>query len=358
MNRHQELITLLEKPKKYCIQWMNKKLKGTHAIYKGKTWTLYVPKNEDNITPALLTAHIDTVGRTQPTVKETHGILHSTNNAVLGGDDRAGVYLIGEMATRLEKPPYVLLCDLEESGMIGAGDFAATGLLEALKANIYIEYDRQGISEYVTYLKPTNSDIGIIMKFFGYQEAHGTFSDVLELSRRTGIAHVNIAAAYRGQHTVHETLSLAGIDFALAVGPALIKTLAKKERTCTKQSAWNSWGSYGSGWNGYADKEDRKGAQVYDTRTGKWKEERDYTPAKESKAYIGYTPPYKSKYEQCPKCRTILLPAENGVCPYCHKDGYTRTESDTCLICGSMLYAEDRGQCPRCTTLALASKQL
>ena len=98
--------------------------------------------------PVLLVAHLDTVHRTQP---ET--ICYSTDGTVMmspqgiGGDDRAGVYMILRLIQRVHC--HVLFCEDEETGGHGARAFTKSGIKP--EVNYIVELDRTGSNDAVFY---------------------------------------------------------------------------------------------------------------------------------------------------------------------------------------------------------------
>jgi hypothetical protein len=155
-------------------------------------------------TPVLLVAHLDTVHR-QP----VQTICYSHDGAVLmspegiGGDDRAGVYAVLEIAR--SSNCHVLFCEDEETGGRGAREFANTKIRP--KVNYIVELDRRGGNDAVFYGCDNPAFTEFVLDF-DFQEAHGTFSDISVIAPRLGVAAVNISAGYYNEHSRHEVINV------------------------------------------------------------------------------------------------------------------------------------------------------
>jgi len=157
--------------------------------------------------PVLLVAHLDTVHR-----ERVKTICYSLDRKIvmspqgIGGDDRAGVFMILEIIKRHRC--HVLFCEDEESGGIGATKFSESGILP--KVNYIVELDRRGSNDAVFY-DCDNPDFTNFICGFGFEEDFGTFSDVSIVAPYLGIAAVNISAGYYNEHTRHEHVNLAEV---------------------------------------------------------------------------------------------------------------------------------------------------
>lgn len=154
--------------------------------------------------PVLLVAHLDTVHR-QP----VQNIFYSQDETLMmspegiGGDDRAGVYSVLEIARRHRC--HVLFCEDEETGGRGAREFAASRIRP--KVNYIVELDRRGGNDAVFY-GCDNPEFTQFVCNFGFEVAHGSFSDISVIAPRLGIAAVNISAGYYHEHSRHEVINL------------------------------------------------------------------------------------------------------------------------------------------------------
>lgn len=125
----------------------------------------------------------------------------------LGADDRAGVYGILQVYGRLpaKMKPYLLFCDKEESGGIGAKEAAEDLKFLAKRISFMIELDRKGMRDAVFYNNESSKFKKYIEKF-GFEKTWGTYSDISTIGRAWKIASVNLSVGYFDQHTYYERL--------------------------------------------------------------------------------------------------------------------------------------------------------
>ncbi len=154
--------------------------------------------------PVLLVAHLDTV-HTEPVrvicASDDGNILMSPQG--IGGDDRAGVYMALQILGQARC--HVLFCEDEETGGQGARKFANSGLRP--KVNYIVEMDRRGHNDAVFY-NCDNREFVDFVTSFGFNEEHGSFSDISVVAPYLGIAAVNISAGYYNEHRLHEHINL------------------------------------------------------------------------------------------------------------------------------------------------------
>lgn len=159
-------------------------------------------------TPVLLVAHLDTVHRALP---ET--ICYSADGAVMmspqgiGGDDRAGVYMILRLIQSVHC--HVLFCEAEETGGHGAKAFVQSGI--APKVNYIVEFDRMGSNDAV-YYNCKNEQFEQHICSFGFQTAFGSFSDISILAPKLDLAAVNLSTGYYNAHRANEFVRLDEVE--------------------------------------------------------------------------------------------------------------------------------------------------
>lgn len=227
------LIKLLEASRDGQVyNTAKKRLSHTHDCIHDPIgdYCFFSPKKALPVLPILLVAHIDTVNFSGSRVKvvEDHGVLFN-QNGILGADDRAGVFIILELMENLNAVPYILLTNHEEIGGIGVTSFCNAKILDQYlpEINMFVEFDRRGVNQYVSYAKlPTK--IEQLFENYGYENHHGSYSDVATLSRHYDIAHVNFSAGYFNEHSPSEYCSLAGIQFAID-NAALVLPLIREQ---------------------------------------------------------------------------------------------------------------------------------
>ena len=174
--------------------------------------------------PVLLVAHLDTVHRTQP---ET--ICYSADGTIMmspqgiGGDDRAGVYMILRLIQRVHC--HVLFCEDEETGGHGAQAFIKSGIKPDV--NYIVELDRMGSNDAVFY-QCRNRQFERYINGFGFQTAFGSFSDISILAPQLNLAAVNLSTGYYHAHQPGEYVRLDKVEELIGRVAKLLQ--AKTER--------------------------------------------------------------------------------------------------------------------------------
>lgn len=157
--------------------------------------------------PILVTAHMDTVHKTQCkryNVFNYKGKHRIQSRVGIGGDDRCGIYMIVRMILDGYRPS-VLFCEDEEIGSVGATKFTYTKYIKELKEMKYlIELDRANANDVVFYDCDNKEFKDFIINNTQYEEASGTWTDIVELSDACGIASVNFSCGYYNAHTTSE----------------------------------------------------------------------------------------------------------------------------------------------------------
>ena len=175
-------------------------------------------------TPVLLVAHLDTVHRALP---ET--ICYSADGAVMmspqgiGGDDRAGVYMILRLIQSVHC--HVLFCEDEETGGCGARAFTKSGIVPDV--NYIVELDRVGNNDAVFY-QCRNRQFEQYINGFGFQTAFGSFSDISILAPHLNLAAVNLSTGYYHAHQPGEYVRLDKVEELIGRVEKLLQT--KTER--------------------------------------------------------------------------------------------------------------------------------
>lgn len=159
---------------------------------------------EGNI-PTMLCAHLDTVHKRQPTNIVDDGTRVSSPQGI-GGDDRCGVYAILSVLKSLEasgKKPYVFFSTDEEVG--GASTKKAAQEIKGRISGVgyMIQIDRRNSHDSV-YYKCGNKKFKEFIDKHGFVEAHGSFTDICNLSPVFDLASVNLSSGYYNEHTANE----------------------------------------------------------------------------------------------------------------------------------------------------------
>ena len=170
--------------------------------------------------PVLLVAHLDTVHRTQP---ET--ICYSADGTAMmspqgiGGDDRAGVYMILRLIQSCHC--HVLFCEDEETGGHGARAFTKSGIKPDV--NYIVELDRTGSNDAVFY-QCRNRQFEQHINSFGFQTAFGSFSDISILAPHLNLAAVNLSTGYYHAHQPGEYVRLDKVEELIGRVEKLLQT--------------------------------------------------------------------------------------------------------------------------------------
>ena len=158
--------------------------------------------------PVMLVAHLDTVHK-----KPVKTICYSADGNIvmspegIGGDDRAGVYMILQIIRRHRC--HVLFCEDEETGGVGAHEFAGSDIKPDI--NYIVELDRRGSNDAVFY-DCDNPEFTKFVTGFGFKEEMGSFSDIAIIAPELQVAAVNISAGYYCEHSRHEYVDLRVMD--------------------------------------------------------------------------------------------------------------------------------------------------
>ncbi len=196
--------------------------------------------------PAVLAAHTDVVGEILPVYEDicrfgdvislSDQAKRQPQSRVLGGDDRAGVYVIiklikYQLKNRLPLP-FVVLTDKEESGCLGAQALVDTGMLKqfADEINIYLGFDRRGGGEVVTYSGSLPNWVATWIAKYGFVLGKGYSSDVAYFTRDTGTVNLNFSVGFHNEHTLHETLHMDEVEFTLKCVAKMLQDLPEKRQ--------------------------------------------------------------------------------------------------------------------------------
>lgn len=184
-------------------------------------------------TPLLLVAHLDTVHRALP---ET--ICYSADGAVMmspqgiGGDDRAGVYMILRLIQSCHC--HVLFCEDEEPGGHGARAFTKSGIKPDV--NYIVELDRMGSNDAVFY-NCMNEQFEQHICSFGFQTAFGSFSDISILAPHLNLAAVNLSTGYYHAHQLGEYVRLDKVEKLISRVEKLLQTKTERFSYVQKPAA-------------------------------------------------------------------------------------------------------------------------
>ena len=161
--------------------------------------------------PVMVVAHLDTVHKAPPTEiyysKDLTTLISPTG---IGGDDRAGVFIIMELILKGFRPHILFTCD-EEIGGLGAQKFVEDFRDNKLELKYILEFDRKGFDDCVFY-DCDNKDFIKYITSFGFTEQYGTFSDISIIAPALSIAAVNLSSGYYRAHTDTEYINILDIE--------------------------------------------------------------------------------------------------------------------------------------------------
>lgn len=158
--------------------------------------------------PVLLVAHLDTVHNEKAEIIcFSEDMRYVMSPQGIGGDDRCGVYMIMQLIRDFKC--HVLFCEDEETGGRGANKFVASKLKP--RVNFIVEMDRRGSNDAVFY-RCDNPEFTDFVLGFGFEENHGTFSDISVIAPPLNTAAVNISAGYYNEHRLHEYIDMLAVE--------------------------------------------------------------------------------------------------------------------------------------------------
>lgn len=198
-----------------CVKGKN----DTYEVEFEKDAYIYVTGGKKDIKKPLLTSHLDTINdisygkfSTQTSklpevvIEEHNGmtLISTSNQAVLGADDRSGVWIMLQLILKGVTDYDYVFCFDEEVGGVGSTVFAGSKVDILDQYTCFISLDRRGVDEVATY-GYDNQDLIDIFEAKGYKEAMGSFTDCVNMSEKTDIACINLSVGYDKEHTNKET---------------------------------------------------------------------------------------------------------------------------------------------------------
>jgi hypothetical protein len=162
-----------------------------------------------------LMAHVDTVRSPQSSLSLKSIDDYIVNrNGVLGADDRAGIHaivcLVESCRKRNRNLPSVIITNFEETGFRGIKRFIKDGALD--KANLpslFVNLDREGYREYVTYGFDLSDDAKYILSLFSIKHVvSNSCADNAFISDAYGVSSINMSIGYYNKHSEEEKLNV------------------------------------------------------------------------------------------------------------------------------------------------------
>lgn len=228
--------------KEICMMTQNEVKEYMHKYLTSK---MYKVANENGYlyakgdVPVLLVAHMDTVHKELcRDIVEVDGKISSPQG--IGGDDRCGVFMIANIVKELHCS--VLLCEDEETGMVGARKFTQSDHVNDVDVNYIIEFDRKGSNDAVFYQCDNREFTDFVCDNTGFKEAPGIFSDISTVAPALKTAAVNLSCGYYNPHTTSEYVVYDEMMDVIDAAIALIKTESGRFEYIAKQ--YSSYPNY------------------------------------------------------------------------------------------------------------------
>ncbi len=219
----------------------------------------------------LVNAHMDTVASAPADIiiekTKNDVIVRSSNNQVIGADDKNGVWSVLRLLTdkSVRVPLSALICVSEEVGCVGS-DFAMTNHADWFDDCVFcITIDRRGNTDIIV----ENCDIvlssdalqkqlAVWGQPLGLRTTTGSISDVSNIVKSLHINGINLFAGYYGAHSGSEYTSMRDLaksyKFQLELLPLLHNyfTVNADKVKFTDTAKTYSYGGYGyyNGWDG------------------------------------------------------------------------------------------------------------
>ena len=195
----EELLTLNNEQIIYFMNFYCKDICSELITDNENYW--YLPGDSHIV----LVSHVDTMRKGPIKLIEHWGVISNTKG-ILGADDRAGVFACFELHKRTGNA--VLFTNFEESGGRGVKKFIKDFPNFFENTRLFLEIDRQGHDEYVSYTYLPKSISEIIETVTEFKEDFGTYSDIYDLSKYYKIPAINVAAGFYNEHTTREMLDI------------------------------------------------------------------------------------------------------------------------------------------------------
>lgn len=223
---YEKLIQIVSMSEHEIINYLSSFLRNLKSNNVPVTCDDFLYMNNEN--PVCLVAHIDTLRaddhRVEIIVKDE---VMRNRFGIAGFDDRAGVYAVTEIIEHLEmyghQIPQILFCNHEEKGLLGVTKFIEEGVLNTDGLRMFIEFDRKGKDEFVSYWRDLPVEVECYLQRFGYSKSSGSGSDVAILMQETDIPAVNVSCGYRNEHTPKEYLVLDHLETNINRGIAMCR---------------------------------------------------------------------------------------------------------------------------------------
>lgn len=203
------------------------------TIEKDDVGNLYVTKGQADTYPCAV-AHMDTVHSMceDLTLLQVGDLITGFNRVKMkqtgvGGDDKVGVYIALQL---LEEEPVMKAAFFvdEERGCVGSG-LACMDFFNDCR--FVLQADRRGSTDFITNAggvelcsKAFKRAVRPLLSLYGYKEAQGMMTDVMELKRRKlPVSAINASCGYHRPHCADEYVNVKQVEQCLDLFRAIIE---------------------------------------------------------------------------------------------------------------------------------------
>tara|TARA_R110002110_G_scaffold127916_3_gene307253 strand:+ start:1417 stop:2688 length:1272 start_codon:yes stop_codon:yes gene_type:complete len=267
------------------IAYVTQYLKQQKIDYEIDTaGNIYFSNDVEGDQRILLNAHMDTVGSAAPDIivekiAKTGTVLHSTNNQVIGGDDKCGVFAVLRMISNkaIDTPLSGLLTVSEETGCNGARHAMEHHSDKFSDIVFNITIDRNGHTDIITQ----NSDYKLCSdvmnkmlqewgKPFDLRTTQGSISDVSEIVSTLDINGINLFAGYYNAHSGSEYIIMEHLYESIAFATHLVPKLLLHFENHPEHIKFEATKAFSYAYGGYdwAAYENYGGVKYYGGQTG------------------------------------------------------------------------------------------
>lgn len=231
----------------------------------------------------LLNAHMDTVGSAAPDIlvefqPNVGTVLRSTNNQVIGGDDKCGVFAVLKTINNkaIDIPLSGLLTVSEETGCNGARHAMEHHSDKFSDIIFNITIDRNGNTDIITQnsdYKLCSDDMDTLLgewgKAFGLKTCNGSISDVSEIVSTLDINGINLFAGYYNAHSGSEYVVMEHLQRSLGFIQHMLPMLLDHFTKHPEQIKFEPTRAVYS-WAGAYSYESYGGIKYYGTQSSGW----------------------------------------------------------------------------------------
>jgi len=229
---------------------------------------IYITKGDTEFYPCIV-SHTDTVHNIHKYYKvfNDDGCIFAFNAQTgkqvgVGGDDKVGIWIALEMLLSQEN----IKCAFFHSEEIGCIGSSQANMKWFNDVGYCFQADRRGNTDFVNsisgklYSKAFKKAIAPILKEYGYKEASGSMTDVLQLSENSvGVCVANMSCGYWEPHSDEEIVEFDDANNCLDMVVSLVHRLGcnkygfQYENRYKALRSYNDWYGANSSYGGYGN---------------------------------------------------------------------------------------------------------